>query len=148
MQVNYSVIRHREMTGYVTTGFSGHRQNLVLNDQINPWNSIPNLLLFGWILIFSRHSGRGDSARRSEQEKKKQGWGRGWQRRNPPLPPPPPPVSLLIFFPFSPTSCHTPLSECLDQASGIQQVDPSWFHPGPGGGYFRNFFSLDQTQFK
>lgn len=148
MQVNYSVIRHREMTGYVTTGFSGHRQNLVLNDQINPWNGIPNLLLFGWILTFSRHSGRGDSARKSEQEKKNRG-GVGGDKEGTLLSSLlPSPVSLLIFFLFPPTSCHTPLSECLDQASGIQQVDASWFHPGPGGGYFRNFFSLDQTQFK
>ena len=45
-----------------------------------------------------------------------------------------PPLSLLIFLPFSSTPCHTQLSECLDQASGIQRVDPSWSYPGRGGG--------------
>ena len=83
-----------------------------------------------------------------ESRKKNRGGVGGDKEGNLHSSPPPPDPFLLIFFPFSPISCHTPLSESLDQASGIQWVDPSQVYPGLAGGYFRNFFSLDQTQFK
>ena len=83
-----------------------------------------------------------------EESRKKNRGGVGGDKEGNLHSSPPPHPFLLIFFPFSPISCHTPLSESLDQASGIQWVDPSRVYPGLAGGYFRNFFSLDQTQFK